>query len=284
MSGEKIVSLIEELKRFDNEEGYRLKYGRVKEEMEETVESLVGEGDEALEYLHPLLERPETWSCLFALEAIKGIGSEKSVSYLIDFIRENEEGPQWDNCEEAMFALAAVGKPAVGPLLEAVKEDFRNEVFYTYLVGALTRIKDERVYSFMREVTVDYMENREKYAGWFDIDVFTYDFDKQERKEIVPLLKELVSMEELSERERREIEDTIKMVEDPEGFKEEMEREAEALKKALDKLKVKKVGKVGRNDPCPCGSGKKYKKCCLMEEKKMAQEHKTGEKIYSAPN
>ncbi len=21
--------------------------------------------------------------------------------------------------------------------------------------------------------------------------------------------------------------------------------------------------KVGRNDPCPCGSGRKYKKCCL---------------------
>ena len=21
--------------------------------------------------------------------------------------------------------------------------------------------------------------------------------------------------------------------------------------------------RVGRNDPCPCGSGKKYKKCCL---------------------
>jgi len=22
------------------------------------------------------------------------------------------------------------------------------------------------------------------------------------------------------------------------------------------------VGKVGRNDSCPCGSGKKYKRCC----------------------
>lgn len=22
--------------------------------------------------------------------------------------------------------------------------------------------------------------------------------------------------------------------------------------------------KVGRNDPCPCGSGKKFKKCCIM--------------------
>ncbi|MBF0444655.1 MAG: SEC-C domain-containing protein [Magnetococcales bacterium] len=21
--------------------------------------------------------------------------------------------------------------------------------------------------------------------------------------------------------------------------------------------------KIGRNDPCPCGSGRKYKKCCL---------------------
>ncbi|MCI6915723.1 MAG: SEC-C domain-containing protein [Lachnospiraceae bacterium] len=25
---------------------------------------------------------------------------------------------------------------------------------------------------------------------------------------------------------------------------------------------IKKEGKIGRNDPCPCGSGKKYKKCC----------------------
>ena len=25
---------------------------------------------------------------------------------------------------------------------------------------------------------------------------------------------------------------------------------------------VVRGAKVGRNDPCPCGSGKKYKKCC----------------------
>jgi uncharacterized protein YecA (UPF0149 family) len=25
---------------------------------------------------------------------------------------------------------------------------------------------------------------------------------------------------------------------------------------------VIRTNKVGRNDPCPCGSGKKYKKCC----------------------
>jgi SEC-C motif-containing protein len=25
---------------------------------------------------------------------------------------------------------------------------------------------------------------------------------------------------------------------------------------------IRKGPKIGRNDPCPCGSGKKYKKCC----------------------
>lgn len=26
------------------------------------------------------------------------------------------------------------------------------------------------------------------------------------------------------------------------------------------------MAKIGRNDPCPCGSGKKYKKCCLLQQ------------------
>ncbi len=34
---------------------------------------------------------------------------------------------------------------------------------------------------------------------------------------------------------------------------------AEAAKR---REKAAVVAKVGRNDPCPCGSGKKYKKCC----------------------
>ena len=28
------------------------------------------------------------------------------------------------------------------------------------------------------------------------------------------------------------------------------------------KKQPRKVKKIGRNDPCPCGSGKKYKQCC----------------------
>ena len=29
---------------------------------------------------------------------------------------------------------------------------------------------------------------------------------------------------------------------------------------------IRKEKKIGRNDPCPCGSGKKYKHCCMRKE------------------
>jgi hypothetical protein len=37
------------------------------------------------------------------------------------------------------------------------------------------------------------------------------------------------------------------------------------------------VATIGRNDPCPCKSGKKFKKCCLPAHQALAtQQRKTG--------
>lgn len=33
------------------------------------------------------------------------------------------------------------------------------------------------------------------------------------------------------------------------------------------------MAKTGRNEPCPCGSGKKYKKCCLKNKKPVTVEN-----------
>jgi preprotein translocase subunit SecA len=35
----------------------------------------------------------------------------------------------------------------------------------------------------------------------------------------------------------------------------------------VKKQPVKKAQKIGPNDPCPCGSGQKYKKCCMQKDK-----------------
>lgn len=55
-------------------------------------------------------------------------------------------------------------------------------------------------------------------------------------------------------------------------FEQENDEDSEALADAFE-AKIRKEGlqaqshKVGRNDPCPCGSGKKYKFCCLNKPK-----------------
>src|SRR5205823_2827572 len=47
------------------------------------------------------------------------------------------------------------------------------------------------------------------------------------------------------------------------GGGEEMAAQAEGGEAgAVTKTIVRETEKIGRNDPCPCGSGKKYKKCC----------------------
>jgi preprotein translocase subunit SecA len=50
----------------------------------------------------------------------------------------------------------------------------------------------------------------------------------------------------------------------------EQEIQAKAVADSDEPVRVDPIrniqNRVGRNDPCPCGSGKKYKNCCLKNE------------------
>jgi hypothetical protein len=76
--------------------------------------------------------------------------------------------------------------------------------------------------------------------------------------------------------------------------REELDKRLEAFQASRRQMALEQnlfSGKVGRNDPCPCGSGKKFKKCCLsrMEETRrqipadqlaeMEQKEKAREKL-----
>ena len=45
-------------------------------------------------------------------------------------------------------------------------------------------------------------------------------------------------------------------------MKQSLEEKERAMKTNQLLMPVKS-NKIGKNDPCPCGSGKKYKKCCM---------------------
>lgn len=40
--------------------------------------------------------------------------------------------------------------------------------------------------------------------------------------------------------------------------------------------------KIGRNDPCPCGSGKKYKNCCFNKTEQKSTHTESGKKKFKA--
>jgi preprotein translocase subunit SecA len=77
-------------------------------------------------------------------------------------------------------------------------------------------------------------------------------------EEALSLIYKLQVREKEEQARRREPE---KRLQEAAGMGYSTTNQAEEV--APGKPKPVKVGqKVGRNDPCPCGSGKKYKKCC----------------------
>ena len=78
------------------------------------------------------------------------------------------------------------------------------------------------------------------------------------------ILHEPVEMEEASQLPQIEISGiqeesghTTKL-----GFEMQFTEEAVNDNNKVKKAAPKRVNKIGRNDLCPCGSGKKYKQCC----------------------
>lgn len=222
---EKITDLINELQKYDNSEGDRLEYNKVKENLSPIIKKIISAGEEGLNELHNLLSHEKTWSSVFALEALKEIKDEKSVNHLIDYIVKTEKGDYGDYGEDAMFTLTNIGEPAIDPLLKEIKNQFIKKKFYFYLIGALTEIKNEKVYIFMKEIVEDYIKDEEKYGEWFHIDAFTSDFEKQGKKEILPLLEKLVSLDRISKHEKIEIKETIEAVKDYIGFHKRLKKE-----------------------------------------------------------
>ena len=76
--------------------------------------------------------------------------------------------------------------------------------------------------------------------------------------------------------EKNMIEDTIESLsglacfqkDDADDIKDFRERLTDFIESEKNRIEeeIKETKKVGRNDPCPCGSGKKYKKCCLSKQ------------------
>ena len=100
-----------------------------------------------------------------------------------------------------------------------------------------------------------FLDSRRSEKGILSADD-TETYERMEQ-EIVDLGREIERQERLDAMER-EMEAPLMA---PLTTKPENKRK-EITKEYHESLVFKAAPKIGRNDPCPCGSGKKYKKCC----------------------
>lgn len=91
--------------------------------------------------------------------------------------------------------------------------------------------------------------------------------------EYIELIRETFATKEVDELmcgDLEYIEMKLGLRERPNSMAEELEeiilQNSEFLKDVQKTKPIIRDKKIGRNEPCPCGSGKKYKKCCMNKE------------------
>ncbi|MCL6452188.1 MAG: SEC-C domain-containing protein [Alicyclobacillus sp.] len=163
--------------------------------------------------------------------------------------------------ERAMYALVRIGTQSV---VDAVEERFGESEwdFHNYATGVLAGIKTS-------------------YSAAATVRLFQKATDIEERLMLADTLCRLTSPLEISAMKelRQQSDDNLDLLEvlyancvvngidDPEVQQwkkslDEIDEEFERRMRFEKAMVTRPKKKVGRNEPCPCGSGKKYKKCC----------------------
>jgi len=194
-------------------------------------------------------------------------------------------------CEKACDALVQIGTDEV---IDAIENEYLKEEFHfrIFAVGVLEKVKSEKSERLMLELFPKENDVSLKTALAYGL---CKHFSKEGIPKILTLLRYgydrmMVNLEEaiyvnhiINNLEHKDLEKWRSCIlEDKNRMKEarknllegniDIEQMQEGMKRFMNNLESKnklstfystRKKKIGRNDPCPCGSGKKYKKCCL---------------------
>jgi preprotein translocase subunit SecA len=152
-------------------------------------------------------------------------------------VTKQESDKFWANyfeIEKGIYEKILSRKTPVKGTVAELAEKFNTDIMI--MVGFLDGIND----SLKKPNPIDEMTEETEVSLAFDKEKLYYNMVEAK----APWLYELPQWEELLTKERR----------------------AQLYKEQKNSGTVRREKKIGRNDPCPCGSGKKYKFCCLNKK------------------
>ena len=227
---------------------------------------------------------PRSWTRLHALCTLQLLGDAAKIGIepLLSLLDDDDDFVN----EAAAFYYAAMGEPAIKPLAKALTDSDEDTYYRAGAGSALAEMGEE--HPELRDRIVSILEQalaleQEDNTGAALLITNLLDLDARESCEIIKQAfgegrvdLSVVQMPEIEEHFEMPVVspyiDWTKLPEYAEELGEDEEYEdisedAPALPTEEDaeprEVQVPYVAeeKVGRNDPCPCGSGKKYKKC-----------------------
>ena len=201
----------------------------------------------------------EVWAPVHAWRALGQLRAVEAIPTLVELIARVDEHDDWAG-EEIPRVLAMIGEPAIEGLKRFLRDKEKSSNARAVVTEALTKVGTENPET--RDACVALLET--ELARFDENDSYLNGF-------LVAALLDLEAVEALATMEVAHQRDCVDLTicgdfEDVEialGVRKERSTPKPQLWHFGPPVQQATAKKVGRNEPCPCGSGKKYKKCCL---------------------
>lgn len=244
------------LKRLDDEDPF------VSQCAQEGLEQIGG--DEVVDQIALAWPAADSTFRVSASEVLESIHTDRSAEVCLRFFADEVDGDVQELLAGAL--LGGMVPDAVGPIRELIRGEKTGAArfFKAQLVAAST---------IMGVSFPEYDEwHREAAAAdWYDEPI-----DHRLRDDFVEGEEGFEGFDDLFGDDEGDDEDFEGR--DVEGWVADLEEIREQFASWVGPARSRKT--AGRNDPCPCGSGKKYKKCCLKKESPPPEKPATEKDLF----
>ncbi|MCI5157176.1 MAG: DUF1186 domain-containing protein, partial [Candidatus Electrothrix sp. AUS1_2] len=204
-------------------------------------------------------ESDEVWAPIHAWRALGQLRAVEAVPSLLEQLCLVDEDDDWAG-EELPDVLAMIGEAAIPGLKRFLRDQKKSLDVRAVVTEALAKVGTE------------HPETRNTCVAVLETELAQFSKNDPELNGfLISALLDLRAVEALATIEAAHQHDCVDLTicgdfEDVEidlGVKEKRSKPRPQLWEFKPPVQQTPAKKIGRNEPCPCGSGKKYKKCCL---------------------
>ncbi|MDE6055420.1 MAG: DUF1186 domain-containing protein [Lachnospiraceae bacterium] len=169
-----------------------------------------------------------------------------------------------------LYMDQTLGKQELQDFLREIvyKEESIGDYIYTTIAEMICRCHFTDMLAEVRRLYLDGMVDEYAIGGYDDSVDYMFTYGKKERrfcKSPIDTVKMLRGWTMFEKSSQESVVDEKEDEEDDDRLNRKLSGIFDEFGGGAGKTGQRKSVKIGRNDPCPCGSGKKYKQCCLKK-------------------